>query len=92
MTRHPVNGLDDIVHQRLRLRMPTIAHKTRRVEFGYLRTQLDLTAGNLSQHLTMLENSGLIAIERGFGLSAADRWSRSGAAYREGRLGLLDEQ
>ena len=66
MTDHPVNGLDDIVHQRVRLGILTITHEARRVEFGYLRNTLELTAGNLSQHLTVLENAELITIEKGY--------------------------
>jgi DNA-binding MarR family transcriptional regulator len=64
--QHPVNGLDDVVHQRVRLGILTVAHQARRVEFGFLRTTLELTAGNLSQHLTILEKAGLIQIEKGY--------------------------
>lgn len=63
---HPVNGLDDVVHQRVRLGILTVAHEARRVEFGFLRTTLDLTTGNLSQHLTVLEKAGLVEIEKGY--------------------------
>jgi DNA-binding MarR family transcriptional regulator len=63
---HPVTGLDEVVHQRVRLGILAITHEARRVEFGYLRIQLDLTAGNLSKHLTVLETAGLIAIEKGY--------------------------
>jgi DNA-binding HxlR family transcriptional regulator len=63
---HPVLGLDDIVHQRVRLGILTIAHEARRVEFGYLRSQLELTAGNLSKHLTVLETAGLVGVEKGY--------------------------
>ena len=63
---HPVNGLDDVVHQRVRLGILTIAHEARRVEFGYLRTQLDLTAGNLSKHMSVLEAAGLVEVEKGY--------------------------
>jgi DNA-binding MarR family transcriptional regulator len=66
MTGHPVNGLDDVVHQRVRLGILTIAHEARQVEFSYLRTTLELTAGNLSQHLATLENAGLVTIEKGY--------------------------
>ena len=66
MTDHPVNGLDDIVHQRVRLGILAITHEARKVEFGFLRTTLELTAGNLSQHLTVLENAGLITVEKGY--------------------------
>jgi DNA-binding MarR family transcriptional regulator len=63
---HPALGLDDVVHQRVRLGILTIAHEARRVEFGYLRTQLELTAGNLSKHIGVLEAAGLIAVEKGY--------------------------
>ncbi|MFG1889372.1 winged helix-turn-helix domain-containing protein [Micromonospora sp. NPDC049051] len=63
---HPVTELDDVVHQRVRLGILTIAHEARRVEFRFLRTQLDLTAGNLSKHLSVLEAAGLIQVEKGY--------------------------
>jgi DNA-binding MarR family transcriptional regulator len=66
MTDHPVNGLDDVVHQRVRLGILAVAQQARRVEFGYLRTELGLTAGNLSQHLGVLEQADLVAIEKGY--------------------------
>jgi DNA-binding MarR family transcriptional regulator len=66
MTEHPANGLDDVVHQRVRLGILAIAHEARRVEFGFLRTTLQLTAGNLGQHLTVLEKAELVHIEKGY--------------------------
>ena len=66
MTDHPVNGLDDVVHQRVRLGILAIAHEARRVEFGFLRTALDLTSGNLGQHLAVLEKAQLVQIEKGY--------------------------
>ncbi|GAA3214428.1 transcriptional regulator [Dactylosporangium siamense] len=66
MTDHPANGLDEIVHQRVRLGIMTIAHQARQVEFAFLRTTLQLTAGNLGQHLAVLEKAGLIRIEKGY--------------------------
>jgi DNA-binding MarR family transcriptional regulator len=74
MTSHPANGLDDVVHQRVRLGILTIAHEARRVEFTYLRTNLELTAGNLSQHLGVLENAGLITVEKGYTGKRACTW------------------
>ena len=66
MTDHPVNGLDDVVHQRVRLGILAITQQARRVEFSYLRDTLELTAGNLSQHLNVLEKAALINIEKGY--------------------------
>jgi DNA-binding MarR family transcriptional regulator len=88
MTGHPVNGLDDVVHQRVRLGILTIAHEARRVEFSYLRTNLELTAGNLSQHLGVLENAGLISIEKGYAGRRARTWV---TLTKTGRAALAEE-
>ena len=88
MTDHPVNGLDDVVHQRVRLGILTIAHEARRVEFGFLRSNLDLTAGNLSQHLTVLEGAGLISIEKGYEGKRARTWV---TLTKSGETALRDE-
>jgi len=82
-TGHPANGLNDIVHQRVRLGILAIAHEARRVEFSYLRTHLELSAGNLSQHLGVLEKAGLIAIEKGYAGKRPCTWitiTRAGSA------------
>jgi DNA-binding MarR family transcriptional regulator len=88
MTGHPANGLDDVVHQRVRLGILTIAHEARRVEFGYLRTNLEVTAGNLSQHLGVLENAGLITIEKGYAGKRARTWI---TLTKAGRAALIEE-
>jgi DNA-binding MarR family transcriptional regulator len=62
----PTISLDDVVHQKNRLGILTILHEGRKVEFGYLQDALDLTAGNLSQHLGVLERAGLVRIEKGY--------------------------
>ena len=85
---HPVNGLDDVVHQRVRLGILTIAHEAGQVEFGFLRTTLELTAGNLGQHLTVLERAGLVDIEKGYQGRRARTWVRLTPA---GAKALRDE-
>jgi DNA-binding MarR family transcriptional regulator len=88
MTGHPANGLDDTVHQRVRLGILTIAHEARRVEFSYLRNNLEVTAGNLSQHLGVLENAGLIIIEKGYAGMRARTWV---TLTKAGRAALTEE-
>src|SRR5438045_5827013 len=88
VTEHPVNGLNDVVHQRVRLGILTIAHEARQVEFGYLRESLELTAGNLSQHLSVLEKAELITIDKGYAGKRARTWITLTAA---GRAALRDE-
>jgi DNA-binding MarR family transcriptional regulator len=88
VTGHPANGLDDTVHQRVRLGILAIAHQARQVEFSYLRNNLELTAGNLSQHLTVLENAGLVAIEKGYTGKRARTWV---TLTKAGRAALAQE-
>jgi DNA-binding MarR family transcriptional regulator len=59
------NGLDEIVHQRIRLGLLTIANEAVRVEFRFLQEAMEVTAGNLSQHIRVLEDAGLIRVTKG---------------------------
>ena len=88
MSGHPVNGLDDVVHQRVRLGILTVAHEARQVEFGYLRTTLELTGGNLSQHLTTLEDAGLVTITKGYEGKRPRTWI---SLTKAGRRALREE-
>jgi DNA-binding MarR family transcriptional regulator len=88
MTDHPANGLDDVVHQRVRLGILAITQQARQVEFGYLQTTLELTAGNLGQHLTVLEKAELIHIEKGYEGKRPRTWVTLTAA---GQAALRDE-
>jgi len=88
MSGHPVNGMDDVVHQRVRLGILTIAHEARQVEFSYLRDTLELTAGNLSQHLGVLESAGLITIDKGYAGKRARTWI---TLTKAGGAALADE-
>jgi DNA-binding MarR family transcriptional regulator len=63
---HPTGGLDEVVHQRHRLGILTITAEVRRVEFSYLRESLQLTAGNLSRHIAVLAEAGLVEVEKGY--------------------------
>jgi DNA-binding MarR family transcriptional regulator len=62
---NPIEDLDDTVHQRVRLAILTIANESRRVEFRFLQDLLRLTAGNLSQHIRILDEAGLINVQKG---------------------------
>jgi DNA-binding MarR family transcriptional regulator len=89
---HPTNGLDEIVHQRHRLGILTIAAEAKRAEFGYLRQTLSLTPGNLSRHLTVLEDAGLIEVEKGYEGRRPRTWiriTRNGRAALGAELDLL---
>jgi DNA-binding MarR family transcriptional regulator len=88
VTGHPSTGLDEAVHQRVRLGVLSIAHATPRVEFGYLQETLEVTAGNLSRHLQVLEEAGLVRIEKGYDGRRPRTWVR---VTRPGRHALQRE-
>jgi DNA-binding MarR family transcriptional regulator len=70
----PIDSFDEVVHQRTRLGILTVAHEARRVEFGFLQDTLGLTAGNLSKHLQVLEEAGLVTVEKGYHGRRAKTW------------------
>ena len=84
---HPTNGLDDVVHQRHRLGVLTITAEAR-ADFSYLKDTLGLTAGNLSRHLTVLEDAGLVKVDKGYEGRRPRTWVR---ITRRGRTALAAE-
>lgn len=85
---HPTRNLDDVVHQRHRLGILTVAAEARRVEFGYLRESLELTAGNLSRHIAVLAEAGLVEVDKGYEGRRPRTWVR---VTRAGRRALAAE-
>lgn len=61
---HPADGLDDTVHQRHRLGVLVVLAETKKADFGYLKTSLGLTDGNLGRHLQVLEEAGFIRLDK----------------------------
>lgn len=64
--QHPSQQLDDVVHQRVRLGILAVLAEADRADFGFLKERLDLTDGNLSRHLQVLEDAGFVSITKGF--------------------------
>jgi DNA-binding MarR family transcriptional regulator len=65
--RYSFDGIDRVLHEKARLGILTslLAHRDGLV-FGQLRDLCALTDGNLSRHLTTLQEAGLIEIWKGF--------------------------
>jgi DNA-binding MarR family transcriptional regulator len=85
---HPVQDLEDVVHQRNRLGILTVIREGTRAEFGFLKETLQLTDGNLSRHLQVLEDAGYVKIEKGFLGKRPRTWVR---ITRPGRKALANE-
>ena len=63
-----MSGLDELIHQPLRLKIMAAlyAERGREIEFPRLRRIVEATDGNLGSHLSTLENAGYVAIEKDF--------------------------
>ena len=66
---HPFayEGLDRVIHERARLSLLTsLVTQPRGLTFAALKRLCDLTDGNLSRHLQVLEDEGIVAISKDF--------------------------
>lgn len=79
---HPTVDLDETAHQRVRLGILGILSEADRATFSYLRDALQVTDGNLSAHLSVLSNAGLIAIDKGYAENRPRTWVRATAKGR----------
>jgi DNA-binding transcriptional ArsR family regulator len=58
--------LDRLIHEPGRLAILTVLSSVRDADFVFLQRTTGLTKGNLSSHLTKLEEAGLVEIEKRF--------------------------
>jgi DNA-binding MarR family transcriptional regulator len=66
MTGFDVNGIDDVIHGRMRLGIMAYLADAEVAEFNELKALLQATQGNLSVHLRKLEDAGFVTIEKSF--------------------------
>jgi DNA-binding MarR family transcriptional regulator len=89
---HPSTDLNDLIHQRVRLGILAVLAESRRADFTFLRKQLNVTDGNLSRHLAVLEDAGYVRVEKSFEGKRPRTWisatSRGRAAF-ESEIGAL---
>lgn len=63
---HPLVDIDRIIHAPARLLVLTYLYVVESTDFIFLKGMTGLTWGNLSTHLSKLEDAGYIAIEKEF--------------------------
>ncbi len=61
-----VEGLDEVIHGRVRLGVIAYLSSRDFADFNDLKARLKVTDGNLSAHLRKLEEAGYIAIDKSF--------------------------
>lgn len=88
--------LDRVIHEPARLLIVALLRNIERADFVFLLKETGLTKGNLSSHLTKLEEAGYVAIEKTYrgkvaltliGLTDAGQAAFDG--YRKQMNGLL---
>jgi len=61
-----VTSLDRLIHEPARLLIVTILASVASADFLFLQRETDLTRGNLSAHLSKLEEAGYVQIRKTF--------------------------
>jgi DNA-binding transcriptional ArsR family regulator len=61
-----VGGIDRTIHEPARLMVVALLAGVEEADFKYLQQATGLTKGNLSIHLSKLEEAGYIKIDKGF--------------------------
>ncbi len=65
--RYAYEGLERVIHEKARLGILTsLLTRPEGLLFGELREQVNLTDGNLSRHLKLLQEEGLVEIHKAF--------------------------
>ena len=61
-----LSSLDRVIHEPARLMIMTILYAVQEADFVYLQRECGLTQGNLSSHLSKLEEAGYLVISKTF--------------------------
>ena len=66
MAGFDIEGLDEVIHGRMRLGIMAYLAHAEAADFNALKQALNASQGNLSIHLRKLEDAGYIAIDKSF--------------------------
>jgi DNA-binding HxlR family transcriptional regulator len=67
VARYAYDGLDRVIHEKARLGfLSSLVGRKEGLSFAELKRLCDLTDGNLSRHLGVLQEAGLVSVEKGY--------------------------
>jgi DNA-binding MarR family transcriptional regulator len=93
--RFAYDGLDRVIHEKARLSLLTsLVGHPKGLVFGDLKALCSLTDGNLSRHLQVLQDAGLVEISKGFDRNRPQtvcRITRQGRARYLEYLAVLEQ-
>ncbi len=89
--RYAYDGLDRILHEKARLGiLASLLSHPEGLTFNDLKSLCALTDGNLSRHLRLLEDEGLLTVEKGFEGRKPKTHCRMTSAGRQRFLAYLE--
>jgi DNA-binding MarR family transcriptional regulator len=95
---HPLADLDRIIHSPARLMVMTYLYVVESADFVFLMQLTGLTWGNLSTHLSKLEEAGYVALEKGYKgkkpnttVSLTEAGRAAFKAYKDGMQAVLND-
>ena len=90
--------IDRLIHEPARFQVMALLYVIESADFTFAMNQLGLTWGNLSAHITKLEEGGYVTVEKGFKgkrpqtmLSLTREGRKAFQAYRQTMKQMLDE-
>ena len=90
--------IDRIIHEPVRLKILAYLSEVESADFVFLVSRLGLTMGNLSAHISKLQEVGYIKVEKSFKgnrphtmIYLTEKGDDAFSSYREGMLGLLQD-
>ncbi len=90
--------IDRLIHEPARFQVLALLYVIESADFTFIMNQLGLTWGNLSAHITKLEEGGYVAVEKGFKgkrpqtmLSLTKLGRKAFQSYRQTMKQMLDE-
>jgi DNA-binding MarR family transcriptional regulator len=85
-----ITGIDEVIHGRVRLGIMAYLSTAMQADFNTLKARLQATDGNLSVHLSKLEQAGYVSIDKSFAAKKPLTTVSLTAAGREAFIGYLD--
>ncbi len=96
--RHPLVDIDQLIHAPARLMVLTYLYVVESADYVFLIRMTGLTWGNLSSHLTRLEDAGYVALKKEFihkkphtTVSLTEQGRAAFKAYKQRMQQVLDD-
>lgn len=94
----PIDSIDKLIHEPARLLLMATLYVLEKADFTFLMAQTGLTWGNLSSHMSKLEEAGYIEVEKAFKgkrpntmLKLTDAGREAFRVYRQNIKWVLDD-